>query len=277
MAARFAALLPRLIALSVIWLLGAATYSLAAGNGTVAQQDAQAPPTTTPNVLAVPDVRGQTYVFAKGILQDAGFAWRAEGLGRGYSTDLVQVQNPAPLTEVVDNGTPTVVLRLAGNPDYSPRGLPERSSPYPGTSLVLFSEWKKLHAAKPKPKPKPKTQTGTTGAGTSSGTAAIPRTPDFAVAGAPKEPSDEMPLPDRARLVEERLAHAPRPSKKLVGFWLYQHTWIVTGARFGWSRGDEALRVLIRVDETLERRWGFGVRSAAVARRALAYVEAQKR
>ena len=290
MAARFVALVPRLIALTVIWLLGAATYSLAAGGGSTTQS--QAPETVAvqpPKVVVVPDVRNQTYVFAKGMLQDAGFAWRVEGNGRGYSTDLVAVQLPAPGTKVVDNGTPTVLLRLKANPGVSPRGIPQKLSPYPGTRVLLLSEWKKVHAPKPKAKPKAKPKVekkseppakkkkAEAPAKKNTEKSTDGRKPDFVVAGAPTEPTDEMPLPDRARLVEARVGRAAKPSPKLVRFWLYQHTWIVTGARFGWSRGDEALRILIRVDQSLERRFGFGARSAAVARRALAYVEAHKR
>ncbi|MGH3041762.1 MAG: hypothetical protein ACRDNG_08515, partial [Gaiellaceae bacterium] len=82
MAARLALLAPRLIALVVIWLLAAASWTLAAGGP-------QTPAPTTPpagagepakpEVLVVPDVRRQAYVFAKGILQDAGFAWKVKG------------------------------------------------------------------------------------------------------------------------------------------------------------------------------------------------------
>src|SRR4029453_19136645 len=101
------------------------------------------------------------------------------------------------------------------------------------------------------------------------------RKPDFEVAGAPAEPADEMPLPDRPRALQRRLAGSSKPSRHLINFWLYQHSWIVTGARFGWHDGAEALRILIKVDQSLERRFDFGARSEAVARRALAYVEAQ--
>jgi hypothetical protein len=101
------------------------------------------------------------------------------------------------------------------------------------------------------------------------------RKPDFVVPGAKTEPTDEMPLPKRARLLAGRAEDASRPSKRLVSFWLYQHAWIVTGARFGWHDGAEALRILIRVDRSLERRWNFGARSEAVARAALAYVKAK--
>ena len=65
-----------------------------------------------------------------------------------------------------------------------------------------------------------------------------------------------------------------KPTPHLVNFWLYQHAWIVTGARFGWHDGAEALRILITVDQSLERRFQFGTRSEALARRALAEVEA---
>jgi hypothetical protein len=85
-----------------------------------------------------------------------------------------------------------------------------------------------------------------------------------------------MPLPERARKLAGRLAAAPRPTPRLVRYWLYQHSWIVTGARFGWKDGDDALRILIRIDRDLQARFGFGARSAAVASRALADVSRQK-
>jgi hypothetical protein len=58
----------------------------------------------------------------------------------------------------------------------------------------------------------------------------------------------------------------------VVNHWLYQHSWIVTGALFGWQDGAQALRILIRVDKSLQRRWDIGARSEAKARRALAEV-----
>jgi PASTA domain len=281
MASRFTLLLPRLIALSVIWLLGAATYSLAAENGSTPAADSAKPPSEAPPVLVVPDVRAQTFVFAKGMLEDAGFAWRVEGDVKGYATNLVAVQNPAPDAKVVDNGSPTVVLRLRRNPKYSERGIPESSSPYAGHAVVLLADWRKAHApAKKKPK-KDETKKDDSGQPSDKREAPAkdkklePRKPAFNVDGAPREPGKEMPLPDRARLVQRRLDAAPRPTRKLVSWWLYQHSWIVTGARFGWSGGAEALRVLIRVDQRVEARWGFGARSEALARRTLAYVESR--
>jgi hypothetical protein len=76
-------------------------------------------------------------------------------------------------------------------------------------------------------------------------------------------------------MLARRVQSASKPSRHLVGFWLYQHAWIVTGARFGWHDGAEALRILIKVDQSLERRWSFGARSETVARAALAYVRAK--
>jgi hypothetical protein len=75
-------------------------------------------------------------------------------------------------------------------------------------------------------------------------------------------------------MLARRMDAMSKPTNRLVNYWLYQHAWIVTGARFGWHDGAEALRILIKVDQSLVRRFDFGARSGVVARRALAYVEA---
>ena len=294
MAARLTALLPRLVALTVIWLLGAATYTLAADTVPTAKQEKKAEAASKPHVLTVPDVRKKAYVFAKGILQDAGFAWHVEGSVKGFAANTVTVQRPAPGTKVIDNGAPLVVLGLSRNSAYGESGLPENSAPYKGTRVVLVSDW-----ANDQPMTTQPTATTTTSAPTTTeaaptatepaatttepaGTTTEPeqpdektRKPDFDVPGAPVEPADEMPLPDRARALQRRLTDSGKPSQHLINFWLYQHSWIVTGARFGWHDGAEALRILIRVDQSLERRFGFGAKSETLARRALEYVEAQ--
>jgi PASTA domain len=290
MAARLTALLPRLLALTVIWLLGAATFTLAGEKKSPAPKPAASDVPASPKILAVPDVRGKAYVFAKGILQDAGFAWRVKGSVQGYAANSVAVQSPAPGSRVVDNGAPTVVLRLLKNPTYGERGLPENHAPYPGTRAVSLSEWREEHASgtttaattTAATTTAPTTTAPTTTAATTTNENPSPkppkgRKPDFVVPGAPAEPADEMPLPARAKMLERRVENAAKPNRRLVDFWLYQHAWIVTGARFGWRDGAEALRILIRVDKSLERRFGFGARSEAVARRALAYVEAKSK
>lgn len=282
MAARLTALLPRLLALTVIWLLGAATFTLAADKPASTPQATPAPQSTRPDVLVVPDVRGKAYVFAEGILQDAGFSWTVQGSVQGYSANLVAVQSPAPQARVIDNGSPTVVLRLVKNSKYGERGLPQNDAAIPGTRIVYLADWRRQQAQSQTTTAETTTAVTTT-AVTSSGTtteqspppAPTTREPDFFVPGAPREPADEMTLPARARMLAERVARASKPTSRLVNYWLYQHAWIVTGARFGWHNGAEALRILIKVDESLQRRFDFGSRSERVARRALAEVEAK--
>jgi hypothetical protein len=293
MAARLTVLVPRLIALVVIWLLAAASLTFAAGSKQIAQSPTSAAkPKERPKVLVVPDVRRQAYVFAKGILQDAGFAWRVDGSVKGYAANTVVVQTPAPGTRVVDNGAPTVLVRLERSPEYPERGLPENASSFKGTNVVLLRDWRRANRAAARAETTP-TETAPASAPAPTTTAAAPteppptetaeappapaveqeyRRPDFVVEGVPREPADEMPLPERARLLEQRAAAARKPTRRFVNHWLYQHTWIVTGARFGWKNGDDALRILVRVDRGLDRRFGFGARSEAVARRALAEV-----
>ncbi|HEV3408338.1 MAG TPA: PASTA domain-containing protein [Gaiellaceae bacterium] len=296
MASRLAALLPRLVALTVIWLLATSTITFAAGSRTVAGQPQPAVAQNEQEVLTVPDVRRQAYVFAKGILEDAGFAWRVEGSVRGYAANTVTLQSPAPGVRVLDNGTPTVILRLARNGEYRERGLPQNSAPYPGDEVLLASEAEKADKAEkiesepapktakakaPKPKPvKPVTtaaKTATKKAAERAGKPKPAREPAFEVPGAPAEPLDEMPLVQRARLLQSRISAHETPTSKLVKYWLYQHAWIVTGARFGWSGGAEALRILIAVDNDMQARWEIGARSEAVARATLAYVERRSR
>jgi hypothetical protein len=101
------------------------------------------------------------------------------------------------------------------------------------------------------------------------------RPPAFHVPGAPKEPLDEITLPARARRLEAWLTPSRSPTAANLHHWLYQHAWIVTGTRFGWWHGAEALRILIRIDRRVESKWGIGYRSEAAARRALAEAEAR--
>jgi len=281
MAARLSALLPRLAVLTVIWLLATSTITFAAGGRNVDETPVPSAGPSEPAYLVVPDVRRQAYVFAKGILADAGFAWRVEGPVEGYAANTVVSQDPAPGTKLEDTGAPTIVLRLAKNPDYTEKGLPENRSGEDGTAVVLAGA--PVEEA-PAPAEEPATTT------TAEEPAEEPpaedakpedapkkdekaREPAFVVPGAPPEPSDELPLPARATLLQKRMNAAAKPTRKLVNYWLYQHSWIVTGASFGWSGGGDALRILVRVDERLQARFGFGKKSAAVARATLADVE----
>ena len=275
MTAGVLARVPGVAAIVVGLGLASATLTLAADSTQPDPAPLAAAAPAAPAELVVPDVRRQAYVFAKGSLEQEGFAWRVEGAVPGYAANVVVSQTPAPGAKVVPDGAPVVVLRLSRNAAYEQEGTPENTAPYPGRPARLVG------AAKPPAKkpaqplaaaaaPKPKTP---------AQPAAKPgaRTPAFAVPGAPKEPADEILLSARAKRLAAWVEAHPRPTVANVNHWLYQHSWLVTGARFGWSGGVEALRILVRIDRDVQARWGVGGKSLAVARAALAEVERRSR
>jgi hypothetical protein len=278
MAVRLAALLPRAVVVALVWVLATAAFTFAADTTIIGPSSAtsNSVPAKAPE-LVVPSVTGQAYVFAKGILEDAGFAWHLTGPVYGYASNRVMAQTPAAGTRVVDTGAPMIVLRLVRGA-YAEKGRPVGTSSYPGTKIKLanlaaatvpaapVTKPAAKPAAKPvvktlakpklaaKPKPKPVMQSK--------------RPPAFSVPGAPKEPLDEITLPARALRLEAWLGQRPKTSAN-VQDWLYQHAWIVTGAKFGWWHGAQALEILIRVDGLVQRQWGLGSKSEAVARATL--------
>jgi hypothetical protein len=198
----------------------------------------------------------------------------------GYSSNRVVTQSPAAGTRVVDTGAPTVTLRLVRGP-YDQLGQPADNSPYGGTAIRLAglasvttpaAKPKTTPKAKPavKPKTKPAAKPKAKPAAKPTAKPAA-RPPAFTDKGAPKEPLDEMPLTQRAQRLEQWVARKPKTPAN-IQHWLYQHAWIVTGAKFGWWHGADALETLIRVDQHVEREWGIGAKSEAVARAALAQV-----
>jgi PASTA domain len=256
-----------------------ATVTFAASGGP--ETPAVTPPAqpASPEILVVPDVREQAYVFAKGSLEEAGFAWRVAGGVHGFAANTVVAQAPAAGTRVVDTGMPTISLTLRRNGKYPEKGTPEDASPFEGTPVQLADVAAVRTTAAPaaaetepaeaQPVAKPVKK--------KSVAKRDLRKPAFAVPGAPKEPLDEITLDKRARALDAWLAKHPTPSVANVNHWTYQHAWIVTGARFGWSHGAEALRILIRVDRKVEARWGMGAGTRAVAEKALAEVQAEAR
>jgi hypothetical protein len=281
--AALAARLPRIAAIGGVLLFASATLTWGA-----AQRMNAVPPTkrtvfVKPTVV-VPDVTGQAFVFAKGTLEDAGFAWHVGGKVQGYSTNIVATQTPAPGTKLIDTGAPLVQVTLSRG-KYAQSGQPEDLSPYVGTAVTL---------ANPPPAPAPAAATPVAPAApvqtpapakpkpakkTAHKKPAPPakRPPAFVVAGAPKEPLDEIPLTERARRLDAWLSAHRRPSNANVSHFLYQQSWIVTGAKFGWWHAAEALRVLIAVDRRAQSLWGIGRKSELAARTALAQVEARPR
>lgn len=123
--------LPRLTAVAAAGLLVSATISLAADKPTVAKKPAHA--AKPQQVMVVPDVRGQLFVFASGALEDSGFGWKVRGAVQGYSSNLVVAQAPKPGTHVLNTGNPTITLHLARK--GAQVGEPQNRSPY-GASLI---------------------------------------------------------------------------------------------------------------------------------------------
>jgi hypothetical protein len=272
MAIRVAAHLPRLGLLAIVFLFAGATLTYGAAQRLSAAAPKRPAPVSAPTVV-VPDVVGQAFVFAKGALEDGGFAWKVTGAVHGYAADRVVSQTPSGGTKLKDTGAPLVTVTLART-GYAETGEPEDVSPYMGTAdepvtpLVTAPAQLPRTAAKtvkpvatqtvPKPAAKP-----------------VQRPPAFVVAGAPKEPLKEMPLTSRARLLGTWLSHHPKPTNANVRHFLYQNAWVVTGARFGWWHGTDALKILIAADQAAERAWGIGQKSELAARHALAEVEAR--
>jgi hypothetical protein len=287
MAVRLGTLVPRIAVVAVVWVLASGTLTYAAERHLYAHVAAKTSAVATSAPLVVPDVRGQAFVFAKGILEDDGFAWHVTGRVHGYATNLVATQNPAPGTRVVNTGAPTIAVTLSKG-RYAETGKAEDDAPYVGTATQLATAVnapaKKPAAGKVAlaPRKVAKTKTGTKRthkpAARKKGTAKTTARPAaFHVAGAPKEPLNEISLPARAQRLSAWLTPSRRPTAANERHWLYQHAWIVTGAKFGWWHGASALRILLRVDSRVESQWGIGYRSEAVARNALAAVEARAR
>lgn len=283
MALRIATRLPRLAIVGIVLLLASATLAVGAAKRMAAVPQGAPPPVATPTVT-VPDITGQAFVFAKGTLEDAGLAWKVVGGVHGFAANKVARQSPAAGTKLKDTGAPTITVTLART-SYPQQGEPEDVSPYFGTSVqpigLELKSATPAPAATPKPAaaepaaPKPATPKPATPKPAAPKQAAA-RTPDFVLAGAPKEPSDEMPLTQRAKLLSGFIASHPKSAANVRHF-LYQHSWIVTGAKFGWWHGADALRELIAADEAAQHRWSIGRKSELVARAALAQVEARSK
>jgi PASTA domain len=288
MAMRPATLLPRLGIAVLVVLLATATITFAAETRQ-APTPAPAAEPTVPTTLLVPDVRRQAYVFAKTMLEESGFAWRVTGPVAGYAANTVATQSPAPGTLVQDTGAPMIVLTLSRG-RYPEDGAPENASSYPGTAVVLPGA-----PAMPKPAAAPKKVAAPQKQAAPVKKKAAPakkkpaapvhkpakpaakRPPAFTVPGAKPEPLNEIPLPARARALDRWLTSHTKPTDANVRHWLYQHAWIVTGARLGWWRGEEALELLLQADARVQEMWEIGARSEAVARAALAEVRRKSR
>lgn len=281
MTAGIFARVPRLAVLVAGALLATATLTFAATSTVPTPPAATPAPVAEPAPLVVPDVRRQAYVFAKGTLEEAGFAWRVEGSVRGYAANVVASQTPAPGTKLIADGLPTIVLRLERNGSYAQDGSPEDVSPYAGRPARVLGAVTPRKVVEPKALAPARPKAAATAAASKPAPAkagpAAARKPAFSEPGAPAEPLDEITLVSRAARLDAWIGTHPRRTAAAVNHWLYQHNWIVTGASFGWSGGAEALKQLIAIDVRLQKQWGVGGRSETLARRTLAAVEAKSR
>jgi hypothetical protein len=276
----------RLLALTVVWLFAtaaltfAAAHRMGAGPAVVpVTKVAAAPPQ---RVLVVPDLRRQAFVFSKGALTDAGFSFRVQGSVLGFASNTVVSQSPAPGTRVLDTGAPLVILHLARS--GSQLGLPEDVSSVTPTAVKLAPplagaarQTSVLTTKVAAPKPAAAKRVAAKPAKAPAKQFPQQRPPAFVVPGARKEPLDEMPLTDRATALLVWLNRHPNATDANVKHWLYQHAWIVTGAELGWWHGANALNTLLVADKRVWALWGIGTRSSAVARQALAEVEARSK
>jgi len=290
MADRLPSFLPRIAALVLVALAATAGMTYAAGSGVGSAPAVPAVAAAPAAPLVVPDVRNQAFVFAKGTLEDAGFAWRVAGPVHGFAANVVVSQSPAAGTRLVADGSPLITLTLRRNGSYPQAGEAVDASSYQGTAPEpadlagnpigpAAPAGAAPAATAPAATPPAATKPAATAPAAKSTKPAAKypqeRPVAFVVAGAPKEPLDEMPLPDRAAALDTWLASHTSGTAAEQKYWLYQNAWIVTGATFGWWRGAEALRTLIAVDKRTQSLWGVGGKSATAAAQALRTVEAR--
>jgi len=288
--------LGRVVALIVVCALASMALTILLTRSDTSESRREAKVAKAPNKM-VPGVIGQLYVFAESALQEHGFGWKVVGPVDGWAGVTVASQDPLPGTTVVDTGAPQVTLHLAKPKGYVPQGTPENSSPFRGTEILLpgastgtnpsttsvrtttttTTTTSSTTTAKTSPTTTTKTSSTTTAKTTTLAKPKPPqaRPPAFTIAGAKREPLDEIPLTQRAKDLSTWLSSHSAASPANERYWLFQHAWIVTGAKFGWWHGARALQTLITVDKRVEQLWGIGSKSEAEARAALEFVRAR--
>jgi hypothetical protein len=126
----------RIVAILTLCFATAAPFTHAANQRAPLPKPKHRTPARSVPVLVVPNVQGQAYVFAKGVLEDAGFAWHVTR-GNGFAANTVVAQSPKPGTLVRDTGAPLVTLKILRNKSYPERGTPDHRAPYRGTAVRI--------------------------------------------------------------------------------------------------------------------------------------------
>lgn len=128
----------RLLFIAAVFVALAMTaISFAAGRRLAVTPTSASQLPSTPLTLVVPNVRREAFVFAKGQLQDGGFAWKVVGGAPGYPANIVVSQSPAPGTRLIDTGAPLITVTLQRNKQSGAKGEPENTSPYAPTAVRL--------------------------------------------------------------------------------------------------------------------------------------------
>ena len=127
-----------MLSAAVFVALAMTAISFAAGRQLAVTPTSASQLPSTPLTLVVPDIRREAFVFAKGQLQDGGFAWKVVGGAPGYPANVVVSQSPAPGTRLIDTGAPLITVTLQRNKQSGgPQGEPENTSPYAATPVRL--------------------------------------------------------------------------------------------------------------------------------------------
>ncbi len=254
------ALVARVGVLALVALFATATVTHGASSPEPIQQRPK-PPVVERRIVVVPDVRGHAYVFAKGILEDAGFAWRVVGPVEGYATNLVASATPAPGTQLVDTGAPTIALTLERNARYPESGSPENAAPFPGTPVRLAGQAVARRATLSRVE-------------SSAVPPVLAERPDGDVrailaAATWGRRFERGSLPRRVGALARWLRWHRRPTDARVRHWDEQHAAIVSAAERGASEAKSALRVLVQLDRHAAHLWRTGRQSETLTHAAL--------
>jgi len=117
--------LPRVTAVAAVVLLVSATISLAADKPSGSKPASHK--SSAQQVLVVPDVQGQLFVFASGMLEDGGFGWHVRGSVHGFPANRVVSQSPKPEAQTSPapvhekHGVITPLYGVMSGPPESPR------------------------------------------------------------------------------------------------------------------------------------------------------------
>ena len=269
----------------VIWLLGGGQLDAGgrrAGRRSAATPRPAAEPDPTPEILVVPDVRRQAYVFAKGILQDAGFAWKVEGSVRRLRRQHRRRPGPGarhprrrqrradrrvtlkPAARTHERGVPENSLRTAARQscclsDGRPRRRPRPPRPRPPRRRKRRRRPPhRGRAPQPPPPAAPQPQAEENGA-TASPTSSFPVLPKSPPTRSRCRSAPSAPGARRGRVAspaEEFVEPLALPAR------VDRHRRPASAGRTATRRSASSSG-----STAAARRWGFGARSERVARR----------